>query len=134
MFFLGLSNRNVEGQRFWFLSLVCGILLGLIRLWKLRDGGKGGKVKGEKKDVTEKRKPKDDSEIRRKRKEERGKMRKLWRRLVADVMDLAGPGKVVGWVPVDSGVVGLLTLGSTWLTGMEVWERCGREVALMTGR
>ncbi|KAK0708294.1 hypothetical protein B0H67DRAFT_556811 [Lasiosphaeris hirsuta] len=53
---------------------------------------------------------------------------RVGRRLVADVLDLAAPGAVVGWVAAEPGTVGLLMLGSTWLTTVEVWERCGREV------
>ncbi len=49
-------------------------------------------------------------------------------RLVADVLDLAVPGSVVGWVPLGQGTVAWCMLGSTVLTGWEVWERCGREV------
>ncbi|AEO64200.1 uncharacterized protein THITE_2110084 [Thermothielavioides terrestris NRRL 8126] len=48
-------------------------------------------------------------------------------------MDLAVPGSVVGWVPLGPAVVALLMFGSTVLTGMEVWERCGREVAAAKG-
>ncbi|KAH6842929.1 hypothetical protein B0I37DRAFT_436895 [Chaetomium sp. MPI-CAGE-AT-0009] len=86
----------VDGQRFWFVGLVCGIVGAVVRL--------GGKERGE----------------------GRGK---VVRRLVADVMDLAVPGSVVGWVPLEPRTVGLLMLGSTVLTGMEVWERCGMDVA-----
>lgn len=50
------------------------------------------------------------------------------RRIFSDVLDLAVPGSVVGWVPASSGMVGLLMLGSTYLTGTEVWERCGRDL------
>ncbi|KAK4042342.1 hypothetical protein C8A01DRAFT_33545 [Parachaetomium inaequale] len=94
----------VDGQRFWFAGLVCGVLGGVVKL--MRDGLEEGKrEKGGK----------------------RGKG-KVVRRLVADVMDLGLPGSVVGWVPLVPGTVGLLMLGSTVLTGLEVWERCGREV------
>ncbi|KAK4127281.1 hypothetical protein N657DRAFT_566720 [Parathielavia appendiculata] len=95
----------LDGQRFWFLGLVCGILCALAKL------GKGEGRAGEK------------------RNGDRRRRQKVWRRLAADVMDLAVPGSVVGWVPLSPGKVGLLMLGSTILTGMEVWERCGREVA-----
>ena len=53
----------------------------------------------------------------------------LLRRLVADVCDLPVPGTVIGWIPVDPGAVGLLMVVSTYLTGLDAWERCGREVA-----
>ena len=54
---------------------------------------------------------------------------RVWRRLVADGLDLAVPGSVVGWVPWGPVTVGWCMLGSTVLTGWEVWERCGRELA-----
>ncbi|KAK4166429.1 peroxisomal biogenesis factor 11-domain-containing protein [Cladorrhinum sp. PSN259] len=116
------KELNVEGQRFWFFSLLCGIVLGVVRLWNLRaDKTEKGVIKeGEKtEEAVQRRKILADR---------RKKKTKLTKRLLADLMDLAGPGKVVGWVPVDDGVVGLLMLASTWLTGMEVWERCGMEV------
>jgi hypothetical protein len=42
----------------------------------------------------------------------------------------AVPGVVIGWIPMSPGAVGLLMLGSTYLTGKEVWERCGKELAV----
>ncbi|VBB80057.1 Putative PEX11B peroxisomal biogenesis factor 11 isoform B [Podospora comata] len=54
---------------------------------------------------------------------------KAGRRAVADVLDMAVPGKAVGWVPFSTGVVSALMLASTWLTGLEVWEKCGESVA-----
>ncbi|KAK0672079.1 hypothetical protein QBC41DRAFT_344193 [Cercophora samala] len=54
---------------------------------------------------------------------------KAGRRAVADLLDMAVPGKAVGWVPFSTGVVSALMLGSTWLTGLEVWEKCGESVA-----
>ncbi|KAK4180265.1 hypothetical protein QBC36DRAFT_297726 [Triangularia setosa] len=54
---------------------------------------------------------------------------KAGRRAVADILDMAVPGKAVGWVPFSTGVVSALMLGSTWLTGLEVWEKCGESVA-----
>lgn len=94
-----------DGQRFWFAGLVCGVLAGGMRLV---DGDGSGNVNGGKKE------------------EEKGK---LLRRMVADVLDLAIPGSVVGWVRLEPATVGWCMLGSTVLTGWEVWERCGREVA-----
>ncbi|KAK1759587.1 peroxisomal biogenesis factor 11-domain-containing protein [Echria macrotheca] len=113
---------HVEGQRFWFFALVCGVMVGVgrvVELWGQERGQEQGGVQdGEKKE-------KDLEEVRKKRREV---MRRTLRRLVADVLDLAVPGAVVGWVPVSPGVVGVMMLGSTWLTAAEVWERCGREI------
>ena len=118
---------HVEGQRFWFLALVCGVSCGVLKLgkmWVYRAvpgegsgqlmGGKEGESVGERHEREE-----------RQRGEFRAKERRVVRRLVADVMDLVLPGVVVGWVSVSSGTVGVCMLGSTLLTGLEVWERCG---------
>ena len=53
----------------------------------------------------------------------------LLRRLVADACDLPVPGSVIGWIPADPGMVGCFMVVSTYLTGLDAWERCGREVA-----
>ncbi|KAK4195203.1 hypothetical protein QBC40DRAFT_211942 [Triangularia verruculosa] len=53
---------------------------------------------------------------------------RVGRRAVADLLDMGVPGKAVGWVPFSTGVVSVMMLGSTWLTGLEVWEKCGESV------
>jgi len=118
----------VEAQRFWFFALVCAVGSGVLKLWKGwgrvgdedEDEGKGV-VKGEKGGT----KGGGDGKVEEGRgRLQREKNRRVLRRLVADALDLAVPGAVVGWVPVSTGTVGVLMLGSTWLTGLEVWERC----------
>ncbi|KAI0839730.1 peroxisomal biogenesis factor 11 [Hypoxylon sp. FL0890] len=54
---------------------------------------------------------------------------KLGRAATANALDIILPGSVVGWVKVEPGTVGLAMFVTTILTGMEVWERCGREVS-----
>ncbi|KAK3333731.1 peroxisomal biogenesis factor 11-domain-containing protein [Cercophora scortea] len=105
---------DVEAQRLWFLALVCAVGGGGVRLWKTGgvvsvEGEKGEKAEG-------------------KRREARSKFRRVVRRLVADVLDLAVPGTVIKVFSVGQGTVGFAMLGSTVLTGLEVWERCGREL------
>ena len=109
----------VDGQRFWFLGLVCGVVGAVVKL-----GRSQGEVK-----VEGKGNGNEKGGVVAKMEEQRGKRRKIVRRLVADVMDLGLPASVVGWVPLSPETVGWLMLGSTVLTGMEVWERCGRELA-----
>ncbi|KAK4249391.1 hypothetical protein C7999DRAFT_12764 [Corynascus novoguineensis] len=111
----------VDGQRFWFAGLVCGIIGAMVRLARSGSGCRVEVKGGEKRDEKE-----DDREDTVK---DRAARKKVVRRLIADVMDLAVPGSVVGWVPLAPGYVALLMLGSTILRGMEVWERCGRELA-----
>ncbi|KAH9907139.1 peroxisomal biogenesis factor 11 [Xylariomycetidae sp. FL2044] len=62
------------------------------------------------------------------RREVRGEVYKLGRGVVANALDITLPGTVVGWVKVQPGTVGVAMLVTTVLTGMDAWERCGREV------
>jgi hypothetical protein len=113
----------VDGQRFWFLGLVCGVVGAVVKLGRSQ-GGANGEEKGDGKGNGNEK-----GRVVAKKEEERGKRRKIMRRLVADVMDLGLPASIVGWVPLSPETVGWLMLGSTVLTGMEVWERCGGELA-----
>jgi hypothetical protein len=63
------------------------------------------------------------------RREVRSKISALGRRVVSDAVDITLPGSVVGWVNADTGTVGLAMFLTTMLTSMDVWERCGREIA-----
>ncbi|ORY61506.1 peroxisomal biogenesis factor 11 [Pseudomassariella vexata] len=147
---------TVEGQRFWLLSLVCGVLSGLLKMVQVMaytpvpatgDGFSHGKVEGH--NETEKEKT-DDPEVFDMKKEQerlrniakdrkkarglwirevRGKIHGLGRMVVANALDIVLPGTVVGWIRLDPGTVGIAMFITTILTGKEVWERCGREVA-----
>lgn len=151
------SVLNVEGQRFWFLALACGIVSGLLKLVKLVAHGPvpqtgEGYGTGETGQVSTHDGSGADGEAnvmpewQRQREKmrrivyARKEARKAWkreigtrgyglaRRCVADLFDLPVPGSVVGWVRVEPVTVGLVMVVSTWLTGLEVWERCGREI------
>ncbi|KAK3401968.1 peroxisomal biogenesis factor 11-domain-containing protein [Sordaria brevicollis] len=140
---------NVEGQRFWFFALVCGVLAGVVRLWEdyrrqeqeqVRDGrdNSAEKEKGsvEEEDEAEDEHVKQLKEEERQRaaveqKKERdaarkGRRTRILRRIVADLLDIPQPGAVVGWTPFLPGTVGVMMIGSTLLTGMEVWDKCSR--------
>lgn len=140
----------VEAQRFWFFALVCGVVVGAGRLVvgaflspsgaraegrpvegvrEEEEGEEGGAKGSREKGVAEAEAAAADW---RRAGVGRGGWKgkkKIVRRLLADVMDLAVPGSVVGWVPLAPGTVSALMFGSTVLTGLEVWERCGRELA-----
>lgn len=152
------ARLHVEGQRFWFLALLCGAAAGLLKVVKLvgygpvPQTGEGyglGPPAGEDGEKGEKGEQQQQQQLpdwqrRRDRMRRmvyaRRESRRAWkrairtrgyalaRRCVADVLDLAVPGSVVGWVRVEPGTVGLVMVVSTWLTGVEVWERCGREI------
>ncbi|KUI69271.1 hypothetical protein VM1G_05028 [Cytospora mali] len=126
------ARLAVEGQRFWFLALACGVASGLTRIVKLFAYAPK-KAEGDMMDWERER-----ERLRRimwPRREQRrlwranirGKLRGLVRKCVADFLDLAVPGSVVGWVKVDSGTVGALMVVTTYLTGMDLWERFGND-------
>ncbi|KAK2597538.1 hypothetical protein N8I77_012317 [Diaporthe amygdali] len=136
----------VEGQRFWFFGLVCGVASGLIKIVKLLayapvpPTGEGYGT-GEKKDESEMADWEKERERLRKIMWIRKEQRKLWksnikvkskglvRKCVADLLDTIVPGSIVGWWKVDQGTAGVILIITTYLTGWEVWERCGREVS-----
>ncbi|KAI0133832.1 AoPex11B [Xylariales sp. AK1849] len=147
---------TVEAQRFWLFSLVCGLFSGLLKMLNVLahtpvpttgDGFAHGKTEGNVR--TENEKADQESEFDMKKEQERlrnivrnrkkgralwarevrAKMRGLGRNTLANALDILLPGTVVGWVKVDPGTVGLAMFVTTLLTGMDAWERCGREVA-----
>lgn len=139
----GFATLHVEGQRFWFFALVCGVLSGLAKLVKLvayapvPQTGEGYGVEAVDKELPEWQKLRE--RMRRAvqaRKDSRVAWRReiatrgyaLGRRVVADLGDLVVPGSVVGWVDVGQGTVGWVMIVTTWLTGAEIWERCGKEI------
>ena len=63
-----------------------------------------------------------------KRREVRRRLHGLGRNVVANALDVVLPGVIVGWVDASPGTVGLAMFTTTVLTGMDVWQRCGREV------
>ncbi|TRX89058.1 hypothetical protein FHL15_010077 [Xylaria flabelliformis] len=132
----------VEGQRFWLFSLVCGVLAGLVRISDVvasasedvsASGAKGEeKEEGSTDEKTAEKKVSSTQEqidhLARSR-EVRAKISNLGRRVVSDALDITLPGSVVGWVPVSTGTVGVAMFVTTVLTSMDIWDRCGREVA-----
>lgn len=143
---------HVEGQRFWFLALACGAAGGAAKLATLllyapappaRGEGEGAYGTGEEYWRAEAAMADWERERERLRRIMwprrdrarlwRANVRARWwglaRRCVADLLDLAAPGDVVGWFRFAPGTLGALQVVTTYLTGMEVWERCGREVA-----
>ncbi|KAI0861267.1 hypothetical protein F4860DRAFT_476450 [Xylaria cubensis] len=128
----------VEGQRFWLFSLVCGVLAGLVRISDVVASASEvvsvSGAKGEKKEVgsTDEKKGSSTQEqidhLARSR-AARAKISNLGRRVVSDALDITLPGSVVGWVPVSTGTVGVAMFVTTVLTSMDIWDRCGREVA-----
>lgn len=128
---------KVESQRCWFLALVCTALACLIRINNLRGQPRRQEVNAEpvKEDSISKKRPNGKVKFTEKEKDdeaaERARVselkRRLTRKMVASTLDLALPGSVIGWVPAPAAVVGGIMLTTSYLTGLDVWERCGRE-------
>ncbi|KAH8666606.1 peroxisomal biogenesis factor 11 [Xylariales sp. PMI_506] len=149
---------NIEAQRFWFLSLVCAVISGLINMLFVMahtpvpatgDGFSHGKSEGISEEKEKKAEGDKQTEFDVKKEQER--MRKIvngrktarvaWRRevraklhglgwsVVANGLDTLLPGAIIGWVQVSPGTVGVAMLVTTVLTSREPWERCGREIA-----
>ncbi|KAM0715577.1 hypothetical protein Q7P37_009075 [Cladosporium fusiforme] len=103
---------SLLAQRSWFLALAFSALACLVRLSNLSPAAK-------------------QAESRHEQASQRDQARQraqLLRKMAACVLDMALPGSVLGWIPAEKGTVGWVMLGTSLLTGVEVWERCGREV------
>ena len=129
---------HVEGQRFWLFALVCGVLGGVVKLVNDRElvqAGDTSETEKEEETGTEgdehgnQLKEEERQRAALEQEEQRSVSRKdrrmrIKRRIAADLLDLAQPGAVVGWFPDWPGMIGLMMIGSTWITGVEVWEKC----------
>jgi hypothetical protein len=100
----------VEGNKFWFYSLVCSILLGALQL-----NSADGKVEGQ---TSEKAKGKKVS-VQVQNKDMTG----VRRRMMADCFDLFLPGFVTGWLVTTHAFVGFAGAVSTILTSKDIWDR-----------
>lgn len=134
---------TIEAQRFWLFALVCGAASGISQIMLVPSTTPRPKVaapaetspeiKGSSSDEKagdggSDEKGREESE-RLWRQEVSTKVYKLGRGAVANALDTVLPGTTVGWIKVSPGTVGSAMFVTTILTGMDVWERCGREVA-----
>jgi hypothetical protein len=122
---------KIEAQRCWFLALVFGALSCVLKLSKAQSAVVGKQVSEKTVDA------KDDAAKGEKRRVAEGKtptpkttsqQLRLSRKLTTCLLDLPLPGSIVGWIPASPGTLGLLMLTTSVLSGVDVWERCGREV------
>ncbi|KAI8953039.1 NADH-ubiquinone oxidoreductase [Xylaria longipes] len=139
----------VEGQRFWLFSLACGVLAGLVRIADVLSLASepvsvsvSASAEGEGEEAVDEKTADPDGKAEKvasppqeqvdhlaRSREVRAKISGLGRRVVSDALDITLPGSVVGWVPVSTGTVGLAMFVTTVLTSVDIWDRCGREVA-----
>lgn len=124
------SAIKIESQRCWLFALVAGALACMLRLSRVRDltpTRTASKVTQENTGTNEKENAKIEEE-RARVSMDRAQSRRLTRKMVACVLDMALPGSVVGWIPASKSSVATITLVTSVLTGADVWERCGKEV------
>jgi len=142
---------NVEAQRFWFAALLCGAVAGAVRvleMWaykpvpesgdgfagleldaKQKQQGVGGEKEGKKvKEAIKENEKVKKKAIKAREARTTAKNRAVWRKLVADVLDLCLPGSTLGVFDLDSGWVGLAMMASTFVTSWDVWVKCGERI------
>lgn len=121
------SALKIESQRCWLFALVAGALACMLRLSGLqgltRTKTISDKVTQKDRGIDEKAKLEEESA----RISLMGvQKRRLTRKMVACVLDMALPGSVVGWIPASKSSVAIIMLVTSVLTGADVWERCGK--------
>lgn len=132
------NKLNIDAQRFWFLGLYLSAMATGVRLIKILafspvpqadDFGaadeKTATSAEEKKKALQKKKEQKKQWAKNVSEQTTGLVLKL----LADVLDLVIPASILGWVQVETGLVGIAMFCSSILTGLDVWRRCGREVA-----
>jgi len=134
---------NLEAQRFWIFGLMCSVLSCGVKVIKLfahapvPTSGEGYGAAGAKEGEKEKEDWKAEQERLRKvveerkkhRAEVRGKARLLMRKMLADTLDMIIPLASLEWYVAEPGVIGAVMLATTVLTGLDVWEKYGRQLA-----
>lgn len=114
------ADLFVEANKFWFCSLILGILGGLMELSGLYSQASTVKQVVEEKDGKPEQAKAAEVLETRTREEKWGKIMK---KMVTDACDLFLPGSAVGWIPVSSANVGMLTVVSTLLPATDIWAR-----------
>jgi hypothetical protein len=100
----------VEGNKFWFYSLVGSIFLGAMQLYA--GGGEGKSESDEKSEGGNQ-----DVQAQKKRLEE------TKRRMMVDIFDLFIPGTATGWIVTTHAFVGFAGAVSTILSSKDIWDR-----------
>lgn len=116
---------KIESQRCWLFSLVAGALACMLRLSRLQDLTPTRTVPDTGIDEKEIVKIEEERAL---ASVKSAQSRRLTRKMVACVLDMALPGNVVGWIPASKSSVAIIMLVTSVLTAADVWERCGKEV------
>lgn len=125
---------NIEAQKFWFVALYLSSMGSGIRLIRLlanrspppevTDGSADEKPEAEKSELLRKRQLREKAWQRKVNAE----MASLGLKMLSDVLDLVIPAATVGWVDVEPGMVGVAMFITSIITGLGVWNACGRKL------
>ncbi|ROT36487.1 hypothetical protein SODALDRAFT_335581 [Sodiomyces alkalinus F11] len=136
------GELNTWALKSWFCGLICLVLSAALKIRRLvllssaadadaATSSRDEKREGESKEKARERRQQEEKE----RGEERARrVRKLARKMVADMVDLVIPAATVGWISVEPGLVAVVMLCTSWLTGMDVWEKYGDQLAAKGGQ
>ncbi|KAG4443826.1 hypothetical protein IFR05_000726 [Cadophora sp. M221] len=113
----------LEGNKFWFYSLVCSILWGMLQFVDVANERYVLKGQIDEKDENEsssemEEKARHQFELKRK-----SRMDAIKAKLVIDGLDLLTPGFVTGWIRTSASAVGFSSALSTVLSLREIWDR-----------
>jgi hypothetical protein len=123
------SLLKIEAMRFWFLALVVGAVSSVLRLYALYSEKMTLCARQVKVAATAEDEALYTSNKSRAQSEKLAvldaKMRVSGRKLVANLLDSSIPGSALGWISVDPSTIALSMFATSFITGYEVWKRCG---------
>ncbi|KAK0384720.1 hypothetical protein NLU13_7198 [Sarocladium strictum] len=130
------AEYNRQAQIYWFVALVASALSSLVKIGKVaqstdsteeaKDTAAAKKKPGKgRKSINEKGKDKAADVTGSQRS---AKIRQLSIKFVSDCLDMVIPASGVGWINLDRGLVASAMLVTTFITGKDVWDRCGKEL------
>lgn len=102
-----------ESFKFWAYSLCFSIISHLVTLWQGHPIAAASSKAGKKGRLE----PKPSANNRRSRS-------KIWKDLLVDCCDLAIPAVTVGWISMDTSLLGVLIFISTVGAGSDLWRNC----------
>jgi hypothetical protein len=125
----------VEAHKFWGYALFLSIIVALLELPSLyvtptvQIRPVKGNYEGTRKQEVEAKKEKlAHLRVKRQIRQQVLKRRKVWKNLVIDTCDIFIPGFITGWYVLSSRTVGALSVVSSVLAGLDIWERVQRSL------
>ena len=109
---------TLEGNKFWFYSLVCSIAWGV---WEACGTYGEMEVKEGKEEKVEVEKRLEEMKTARK-----AKRKRIVLKIVSDGFDLFVPGHVTGWISTSPATTGMASVVSTLLSSRAIWEQMGQ--------